>query len=60
MRGYIDTSNGNQNLDPSCLSSLKSFKVKKNLGSELAFLGNFTKDGYIARFVDGDECESGT
>ena len=55
----MDNSEQSKPIDANCLSNLKNFKVKRNLGSELVFVGNFTEAGYESHYIGGDECEHG-
>lgn len=48
-----------QSIENSCLSAISNFKVKKNLGREQVFVGNFSAAGYEIHYIGGDECEAG-
>ena len=41
-----------------CLDQLRSIKVKKNLGSVVAEVSNFSLDGYSVRYEYGDICDA--
>lgn len=41
-----------------CSKELKGLKVKKNLGSVLESVGNFSKNGYTISYSQGDICQS--
>ena len=47
-------------LDSGCLDELKSIKVKKNLGSLVSSIGNFSLSGYTINFNEGDQCDPDT
>jgi hypothetical protein len=41
-----------------CQEQLRGLKVKKNLGSTIEKVGEFSLDGYTIRYVYGDICQS--
>lgn len=44
-------------VDGDCQKEIRGIKVKKNLGSLIESVGNFSMDGYTVKFEHGDICE---
>jgi hypothetical protein len=45
-------------VDGDCQKEIRGIKVKKNLGSLIKQVSNFTEDGYSVEFYHGDVCET--
>jgi len=45
-------------VDGDCQNEIRGIKVKKNLGSLIQKVGNFSQDGYSIDYYHGDVCET--
>lgn len=48
------------NLDSECVEELQTIRVKKNLGSLIESVKDFSVLGYTVSFIQGDVCDSET
>lgn len=57
IKNQLEDSQLLSKLDSGCLEELRSIKVKKNLGSLIQSIGNFSLAGYTVNFHEGDICD---